>query len=122
MRFMSIYKHPNTPEYEAGEPPSQQEIDAMAKLIEEFAREGVLLMTDGLLPTSTGAKVRRSGGRITVTDGPFTEAKEVIGGFAIMQADSLEHMVELTKRFLAVAGDGECEIRQMYDEPAFVAP
>lgn len=122
MRFMSIYKLPNTPEYEAGEPPSQQEIDAMAKLIEEFAREGVLLMTDGLLPTSTGAKVRRSGGRITVTDGPFTEAKEVIGGFAIMQADSLEHMVELTKRFLAVAGDGECEIRQMYDEPAFVAP
>jgi hypothetical protein len=81
----------------------------------------VLLATDGLLPTSLGARVRRSAGKVTVSDGPFTEAKEVIGGFAIVQLNSKEEAVELAKHFLAIAGDGEREIRRMYDQPAFEA-
>ena len=59
--------------------------------------------------------MRQSDGKVTVTDGPFTEAKEIIGGFAMIQADSKQHCIELTKRFLTVAGDGQCEIRQIYE-------
>ena len=62
--------------------------------------------------------MRRAGGKITVTDGPFSEAKEVIGGFAIIEADSKDEAIALTKRFLDVAGDGESEIRQLYEVPA----
>jgi hypothetical protein len=61
--------------------------------------------------------VRKSGNAITVTDGPFTEAKEVVGGFAILEARSKEHVIELAREFLQVAGDGECEIRQIYTAP-----
>src|SRR5690606_33115870 len=88
----------------------------------EMAAAGVLLLTDGLMPSSTGARVRRQDGKVTVKDGPFSESKELVGGFAIMKADSKEHAIELAKKFLAVAGDGEVEIRQMYDEPALVSP
>jgi hypothetical protein len=65
--------------------------------------------------------VRRTNGEITVTDGPFTEAKEVIGGFALIRADSKDEAIELARRFLEVAGDGESEIRELYEAPA-VAP
>jgi hypothetical protein len=61
--------------------------------------------------------VRRDGARVTVTDGPFTETKEVIGGFAILEAESKEGAIELAREFLQVAGDGECEIRQIFEAP-----
>jgi hypothetical protein len=77
----------------------------------------VLVSTGGCLPSSLGAKVRRAGGDYAVTDGPFTEAKEVVGGFAILEARSKEHAIELNKRFLAVAGDGEVELRQLFEAP-----
>jgi hypothetical protein len=67
------------------------------------------------MPSANGARIRLSTGRVTVTDGPFTESKELIAGFALLQADSREHAVELTRRFLRIAGDGECEIRQVFD-------
>jgi len=67
------------------------------------------------MPSFTGARVRKSNGKITVTDGPFAETKELIGGLAIMQADSREHAVELAKYFLGHAADGECELRQLYE-------
>ena len=78
-------------------------------------KAGFLLATEGCLPSALGARVRISGGKVTVTDGPFTEAKEVVGGFAILRANSKEEAVEMAKNFLQVVGDGECELRQLYE-------
>jgi hypothetical protein len=117
MRFMMLYK----PGHDSEIPPSQQHIEEMGRFIGEMAREGVLLATDGLQSSSKGAKVRITNGKFTVIDGPFTETKELVGGFAIVQARSKEHAIELAKRFLAVVGEGESEIRLMHDQPAFDA-
>jgi hypothetical protein len=87
----------------------------MGKLIEEGMKAGWLLGTEGCLPSSLGARVRRAAGNVTVTDGPFTESKELVGGFAILKADSKQEAIELARRFLGVAGDGECELRQLYE-------
>jgi hypothetical protein len=81
-------------------------------------KSGWLLATEGCLPTSLGARVRRSGTKINVTDGPFTEAKEVVGGFAILKANSKQDAIELARKFLQVAGEGECELRQIYEQGA----
>jgi hypothetical protein len=114
MKFLCIYK-PGKPE---GAPPTQREMEEMGKLIQEAFQAGWLVATEGCLPSAKGARVRRSGDKFTVTDGPFTEAKELIGGFAIIRAASKEEAIELTKRFLSVAGDGESEIRQIFEPPA----
>lgn len=110
MRFLSIYKHA-----ERNTPPTAEEMAAMGALIEEFTANGVLIATEGCLPSALGFRARRGSGNVTVTDGPFTEAKEVVGGFALLNADSKEHAIELTKRFLSVVGDGECEVRLLYE-------
>jgi hypothetical protein len=110
MRFLSIYKT-----VERSTPPTAEEMAAMGKLVEEGMKAGWLLATEGCLPTALGARVRRSSGKITVTDGPFTESKEVVGGFAILKANSKQEAIELTRNFLQVAGEGECEIRQIYE-------
>lgn len=115
MRFMMLYK----PGRESDTPPTEQEIAAMGAFIAEMASEGVLLATDGLQPSSKGARVTIENGKFSVTDGPFAEAKELIAGFAIVRAKSKDHAVELAKRFLAVAGEGQSEIRLMHDAPAF---
>lgn len=120
MRFMTIYRPANVKEMEAGIPPSQEMIEKMGAFIRELAESGVLLMTDGLQPSSKGARVNLSGGKITVTDGRFAETKELIGGFAIIQVNSKTEAIELTKRFLTIAGGGESEIRLMPDQPAYV--
>lgn len=113
MRFLSIYTAA-----EKSTPPTEQEMVAMGKLIEEGMKSGWLLATEGCLPTSLGARVRRSGTKINVTDGPFTEAKEVVGGFAILKANSKQEAIELARKFLQVAGEGECELRQIYEQGA----
>ncbi|HJT72316.1 MAG TPA: YciI family protein [Terriglobales bacterium] len=113
MRFLSIYKTA-----ERSTPPTQQEMEVMGKLIEEGMTKGWLLATEGCLPSALGARVRKGGGKITVTDGPFTESKELVGGFAILKANSKEEAIELTRKFLQIAGDGECELRQIYEPPA----
>ncbi|HEX6966956.1 MAG TPA: YciI family protein [Gemmatimonadaceae bacterium] len=110
MRFLSIYKTP-----ERSTPPTAEEMATMGKLIEEAMREGWLLATEGCLPSALGARVRRSNGTVTVSDGPFTDSKEVVGGFALMEASSKAEAIELCRRFLSVAGDGECELRQLYE-------
>ena len=111
MKFLSIYKT-----VERGSvPPSQEEIARMGKLIEEGMKAGYLLGVEGCMPSVTGARVRLSNGSVTVTDGPFTESKEVIGGFAILQANSKDEAIQMVRDFLAVAGDGECEVRQVYE-------
>jgi hypothetical protein len=113
MRFLCIYK----PSKQEGAPPSEQEIVVMGKLIEEGMKSGKLLATEGCMPSALGARVRLAGDKFTVTDGPFTESKELIAGFALIQAGSKEEAVEYTKEFLKVAGDGETEIRQIYEVP-----
>jgi len=110
MRFLSVYKS-----VEKGVPPTPQEMERMGKLIEEGFKTGYLLSAEGCMPSKIGARVRLANGKTTVTDGPFTESKEIIGGFAILQADSKEHALELVRQFLGVAGDGECELRQLYE-------
>jgi len=110
MKFLSIYKH-----VECNTPPSPEEMATMGKLVEQGFKEGWLLATEGCLPSVLGARVRRDGAKISVTDGPFTEAKEVVGGFAILQANSKEDAIQMAKDFLKVAGEGECELRQIYE-------
>lgn len=90
----------------------------MQALIEKFARSGHLLSTEGCLPSALGVRVRRDDDKVLVTDGPFSESKEVVGGFALLQADSKEEAIALAREFLSVAGNGECEIRQLYEAPA----
>ena len=119
MRFMMIYKPANVKDMEAGVPPSPGHMAAMGQLIGELVQSGVLLATDGLMPSSKGARVKQVDGKVVVSDGPFAETKELIGGFAIFQLQSKAEAIELTKRFLQTAGDGDVEIRQMPDNPAY---
>jgi len=118
MRFLSMIRIDET----TGQVPDEQLMAEMGKLLDELTRTGQLVSTAGLRPTSEGVRVRlHRGGRLTVTDGPFTETKEVIGGFAILEAQSLAEAVDLTRRFLKVHGTDwgvECEVRQL-DGPEF---
>ena len=113
MRFLSMIRIDET----TGQVPSEQLMADMGKLIEELTGTGQLVSTAGLRPTAEGVRVRlRRGGKLSVVDGPFTETKEVIGGYAILEAQSKAQAVELTRRFLEVHGtdwDIECEVRQL---------
>ena len=119
MRYLSMIRiDENT-----GKQPSERLMNDMGALIEEMTREGKLVRTAGLRPTSEGFRVRLSGGRLSTVDGPFTETKEVIGGYAVLEAESKEEAIELTERFLRVHGDEwelECEVRPL-DGPEFGA-
>ena len=126
MRFMVMVKADK--DYEAGLPPTPELRGAIGKLSDDMFKAGALLESGGLLPSSKGARVRASGGKLSVTDGPFAETKEVVGGYAILEAKSRDEAVELGKQFMKVhvtilgpSYDGECEIRQMYD-PSDCAP
>ncbi|MBO0911388.1 MAG: hypothetical protein J2P13_06310 [Acidobacteria bacterium] len=110
MQFLSIYKTA-----ERATPPTAEEMATMGKLVEEGMKAGWLLATEGCLPTAMGARVRRANDRVTVTDGPFAETKEVVGGFAILKVNSKQEAIELVKQFLEIAGNGECELRQLYE-------
>ena len=112
---MTIFNEP-----ERDTPPSQEEIEAMGRFIEEISRAGVLIRTDGLQHSSRGARVRiTDDGNFSVTDGPFTESKEVVGGYAIIDVPSKAEAIEWTKKFLKVVGRGTSEIRLMHAEAAF---
>ena len=113
MRFLSVYQAAET-----NTPPTAEHMAKMGQLIEKHMKSGALVATEGCLPSRLGARVRLSGGKLSVTDGPFTESKEVIGGFAILQAKSKAEAIELVREFLDVAGDGECEIRQIFEAAA----
>jgi hypothetical protein len=110
MRFLSIYKHP-----ERNTPPSPEEMAHMGKMIEDWMKSGKLLATEGCLPSALGARVRIDNSKFTVSDGPFAESKEVVGGFAILDAPSKEAAIGFVKEFLEMMGQGECELRQLYD-------
>src|SRR3981189_2926342 len=101
MRFLSMIRiQENT-----GQVPSEQLMSDMGKLIEEWARAGQLISTAGLRPTAEGGRVRLRRGKLSTIDGPFTETKEVIGGYAVLEVKSKEEAIELTQRFLKVHGD-----------------
>lgn len=111
MKYVSVH----TPNPKRPGPMDSAQMAAMEKLIEETTKSGALILTGGILPTSKGgARVRASGGAITV-DGPFTETKELVGGFAILEAKSREEAIEMTARFLKIVGDGECELHQLQE-------
>jgi len=113
MRFISIFTHEPV-----NRAPTQQEMSAMGKLIQEAMQEGWLIATEGVSFGEKGFRVHKDGGgKMLVTDGPFAETVEVLGGYALLKADSKVHVTELAKRFLNVAGGGTCEIYQLY-EPA----
>jgi hypothetical protein len=117
MRFLSMIRINEN----SGLAPSEQLMQDMGKLIEEMTRSGALVGTAGLRPTAEGVRVRQRHGKQSVTDGPFTETKEVIGGYAVLEAKSKAEALELTRRFLKVHGDEwdiECELRQL-DGPEF---
>ena len=116
MRYMMIVKHA-----EKQGPPPKELMDAITKLAEEAVKAGTMLGNGGLGPTAQGARVRLAGGKVTVTDGPFTEAKEVVGGYAQFELQSKQAAVEAAVRFMELhqkywpGWEGETEVRQMFD-------
>lgn len=116
MRFMAIIKSS-----EKSGPPPMALIDAIGKLNEEARQAGVLLEVGGLLPSIKGARVRLASGNLTVTDGPFAETKEHIGGYAIFNVPSKEAAIEYARQFLHLhhqhwpEWEGECELRQCFE-------
>jgi hypothetical protein len=111
MRFMMLVKADK--DSEAGKMPSEKELADMAKFNEQLVNSGVMLAGDGLQASFKGARVRFSGGKPTVTDGPFAETKELVAGYWIIRANSKQEAVELAKKVPFV--DGEIEIRQMFE-------
>jgi hypothetical protein len=118
MRFMMMVKTA-----EKSGPPPKEMMEAMDKLAEEATKAGEMIESGGLGPTAAGSRVRLAGGKITVTDGPFTEAKEVFGGYAIFELKSKEEAIERTSRFMELhrkhwpGWEGETEIRQVFTAP-----
>jgi hypothetical protein len=116
MRFMMIVKA--SKDSEGGKMPSEELLAAMAKYNDELMKAGVLVDLAGLQPTSKGARVKFSKGERTVTDGPFAETKELIGGYWIIQTKSKQEAIEWAKRAPAPHGEGqetEIEIRQFFE-------
>ncbi len=120
MRFMLIVKA--TPESEAGKMPSTELLAAMGKFNEELVNAGVLLAGEGLHPSSRGVRVHFSGKQRTVMDGPFTETKELIAGFWLIQVKSLAEAIEWVKRCPnPMESDSDIEIRQVFEADDFGA-
>lgn len=112
MRFLSLIRIDET----TAAAPDERLMTDMGRLMEEMTREGVLIQTAGLLPSAQGKRMRLRGGKISATDGPFTESKEVIGGYALFEAPDLDAAIAQTRRFLDVHGEGwdiECEVRPL---------
>jgi len=118
MRFMVMVKA--TKDSEAGKMPSRELLEAMGKYNEELAKAGILLAGEGLQPSSKGARVRFSGSKRTVVDGPFTETKELVAGFWLWKVKSKEEAIEWVKRCPnPMPTDSEIEIRQIFEAEDF---
>jgi hypothetical protein len=114
MRYLCLYKS----ERENAAPPTQEEMMKMGQLIGEMTEAGVLLSTEGCKSSKHGARVTVDSGKFTVTDGPFTEAKEFVGGVAVIQVASKAEAIEWTKRFLSNVGSGTSEILEINERPS----
>ena len=118
MRFMVMVKA--TKDSEAGKMPSREGLEAMGKFNEELAKAGILLAGEGLQPSSKGARVRFSGSKRTVIDGPFTETKELVAGFWLWQVKSKQEAIDWVKRCPnPMPTDSEIEIRQVFEAEDF---
>jgi len=117
MRILGLLKADKNSE--AGAAPTPELMERMGKFIGEITKAGVLRATDGLQPSSKGKRVRLSNGKITVTDGPFTESKELIASYALFEVKTMAEAIEWTKRFLEVLGEGECELRPIFEASDF---
>lgn len=119
MRFMILRKADR--KTEAGVMPGKELLSAMGQYMEEMVKAGVLLAGEGLQPSAKGARVKFSAGKPVVTDGPFAETKELIGGFCIIRVNSKKEAIEWVKRWPAIDGDGELEleIRQVFEAEDF---
>jgi hypothetical protein len=120
MQFLMLIKIANDPDYEAGKPPPPELESAMGELMGEWSKAGMMVSAAGLGPTSNGARLRLTAGKVKVSDGPFAESKEVIGGFFILEVKDKATAVEMTRRFVElhrqVLGDDfqlECEVRKL---------
>lgn len=115
MRYISLFTH----EPKHSGPPTEAEIATMGKLIEEGMKAGWLIATEGVHFGQEGVRIHKDGrtGEIAVTDGPFAEAKEVVGGYALLRADSQAEVVELCRKFLNVVGQGTCEVHELFEAP-----
>jgi hypothetical protein len=110
MKFLMTYQQkPDAP------PPTPETMAAIGKYSEEMIRSGVVILTGGLVRPSHGIRVELQGGKFNVTDGPFAESKELIDGFALINAASKEEAIEHARKFMSIAGDGSGEILQMFD-------
>jgi hypothetical protein len=115
MRYLSVIKI----DEKTAKPPSERLMAEMGPLIDEWMKSGKLVRTAGLRPSKEGFRVRNKNGKFSVTDGPFTESKEVIGGYAVLEASSREEAEALTRRFLEIHGDEydiTCEVRPLDGE------
>jgi hypothetical protein len=109
MKFLMTYAG------DTSKPPTPEVLAALGKFTVEMVKAGVVLMTGGLQRPTKGTKVRCAGGQFSVTDGPFAETKELIDGFALIEAKSKEEAIELARRFMSIAGDGDGEILQVFE-------
>jgi hypothetical protein len=112
MKFMLTFRYERDTEIDL---PPCKDLDAMKTFAHDLAQKGILLSTEGLYPTSRGARVRIAHGKTSVIDGPFTEAKEFIAGFAIVQVPSKHEAITLAKQFLTIAGEGFSEVREIIE-------
>jgi len=110
MKFMMIYEStPNAP------PPSPEVMQKLGEYTQRMIASGKVVLTGGLVRPSHGVRIERREGKVTVTDGPFTESKELIDGFAVVEAASLAEAIQLSKDFMEIAGDGKGEILPMFE-------
>ncbi|HVZ33280.1 MAG TPA: YciI family protein [Polyangiaceae bacterium] len=118
MKYLTFIRHSES--YRQTPPPAAL-MEAMGKFVEKSRKEGTLVDTGGLLPSAEGVRVRLANGKISVKDGPFTESKEVIGGWAILQADSKAEVIRIATEFMELHRkhwpefEGESEVRPMFD-------
>jgi hypothetical protein len=113
MRYMLMFKPEKDPE--PGVHPCKKDLPRMKALMDDLRKSGVLVATEGLQSSDTGARVNFDGGKLSVIDGPFAEAKELVAGFAIVQVKSKDEAIEIARKFLEVAGEGQSEILQVIE-------
>jgi hypothetical protein len=111
MKFLMTYESlPDAP------PPTPEQLAALGKFTEEMMKSGKVVLTGGIVRATTGIRAKNENGKISFTDGPFAESKELIDGFAIVDVASKEEAFELSRQFMQVAGEGKGEILRIYDE------
>jgi hypothetical protein len=109
MKFLLTYQG------DKSKPPTPETMAAIGRFTEEMIKSGVVLMTGGLVRPNHGTQLKLTSGKFTITDGPFPETKELIDGFALVRAASKQEALEMSKRFMSIAGDGDGEILQVFD-------